>query len=231
MMKNLTLPGLGAVVLSASLVVIAEADEFGWTIDSVIEQIDQQALGFSAAVTDMEISWQRPGEEQPYRTATGRLYVNREGVLRFEERVPDMRTLLVTASELHDYDPERGVVDRFTLAEHRERLAPYARLGFTTTGAGLRDGYLVTLLGEDYVSGRRIVGLELTPKKETARESVARLQLWLDQSSWLPVSQAIVNVSSGETLTITYNGMVRNPRLDPALFKAEWPRRTKTITH
>ena len=137
--------------------------------------------------------------------------------------------MLVTKSEVQDYDPVRALVDRYSLSKHKTRLEPYARLGFTTTGKDLRDDYLVTLLGEDFVNGRRIVGLELTPKKERAREVVARLQLWIDQASWMPVKQVIVHVASGDTLTISYYGMARNLKLNPDLFKAKWPKGTQQL--
>ena len=223
--------GLATAVLCMLQVAAAAAGEFGWTADSAVAQIDRQARDFDAAFADFQASWQKPGADQPHRTATGRLYISRDGGLRFEQQVPDQRTMLVAGNELHDYDSVRAVVDVYPLEKHRERLAPYARVGFTTTAMRIRDDYLVTMLGEDYVNGRRIIGLELTPTKASTRETVARLQVWVDLGSWLPVKQVIVNVASGETLTITYNGMVRNPGLDPALFEARWPRRTKKIAH
>lgn len=230
-MKKVTHLSFGFALLCASLVALAANNEFGWTADTAVAQIDRQARDFDAAVADFQASWQKPGADQPHRTATGRLYVSGNGGLRFEQQVPDQLTLLVAGNELQIYDPLRAVVDVYPLAKHRERLAPYARVGFTTTGMRVRDDYLVTMLGEDYVSGRRIIGLELTPTKASTRETVARLQVWVDLGSWLPVKQVIVNVASGETLTLTYNGMVRNPGLDPALFEAKWPKRTKKITH
>ncbi len=226
MLKRLILV---AAFLCAPYVATTATNELGWTLDSALAQIDRQAQDFKTALADVEAQWQAAGADKPHRTATGRMYINKEGVLRFNVSTPDKHTLLVTKSEVQDYNPVRALVDRYSLSKHKGRLEPYARLGFTTTGKDLRDDYLVTLLGEDYMNGRRIVGLELTPKKERAREVVARLQLWIDQASWMPVKQVIVHVASGETLTVTYVGMARNLNLNPDLFKAKWPKGTQQL--
>ena len=220
---------VGAAILCVAQAATTATNELGWTLDSALAQIDRQAQDFNTALADVEAQWQAAGADQPHRTASGRLYVNKEGVLRFKVESPEQRTVLVTKSEVQDYDPVRALVDRYSLSKHKARLEPYARLGFTTTGKDLRDDYLVTLLGEDFVNGRRIVGLELTPKKERAREVVARLQLWIDQASWMPVKQVIVHVASGDTLTVTYYGMARNLKLNPDLFKAKWPKGTQQL--
>ena len=115
------------------------------------------------------------------------------------------------------------------LSKHKERMEPFARLGFTTTGKELKDDYLVTLLGEDRIGERRVVGVELTPKSEKVRQTVGNIRLWIDQASWMPVRQEIAHVSSGETLTIDYTGMARNLNLNPDLFKDKWPKGTQKI--
>jgi len=222
------------LIVGAALLCVAQAastatNELGWTLDSALVQIDRQAKDFNTALADVEAKWQAAGQDQPHRTSTGRIYVNKEGVLRFNVSTPEQRTVLVTKSEVQEYDPVRALVDRYSLSKHKTRLEPYARLGFTTTGKDLRDDFLVTLLGEDRVNGRRVVGLELTPKKEREREVVARLQLWIDQASWMPVKQVISHVASGDTLTITYYGMARNLKLNPDLFRAKWPKGTQEL--
>jgi outer membrane lipoprotein-sorting protein len=224
-MKHLTV----AVLLCMSQLAIAATNELGWTLDSALKQIDRQAQDFDTALADVEAVWQASGAEEPHRKASGRLYVNEDGVLRFHLDSPEEAVLLVTRSEVQDYNPVQALVDRYSLSKHKDRLEPYARLGFTTTGKDLRDDYLVTLLGEDYLNGSRILGLELTPKKEQARETVARLELWIDQASWMPVKQVVSHVASGDTLTVTYSGMARNLNLNPELFKAKWPKGTQQL--
>ncbi len=228
LLRALATIGCGLVlVLSASA---APTNELGWTLDSVLTQLDRQTDDFKTALADVDIRWGSTGQSEAAPVArTGRAYINAAGVMRFNEQKPGNRVLLVTKEEVQDYDPVRALVDRYALAKHKARLEPYAQLGFTTTGKDLKDRFLLTLLGEDRIDGKRVVGLELTPKKEQVRETVARLQVWIDQASWMPVRQVITHVASGDTLTVTYSAMARNLQLNEDLFKANWPKGTQSL--
>ena len=116
-----------------------------------------------------------------------------------------------------------------SLSRHPDRLEPFAALGFSSTGDDLERDYLITVLGEELTGSRRLLGLELTPKDDAERSVAARLSLWIDQASWLPVRQEIVHPQSGETLTVTYDQMARNLPLDRDLFRARWPRDVEQI--
>jgi outer membrane lipoprotein-sorting protein len=217
-----------ALALIAQGSVYAITNELGWTLDSALKQIARQADDFDTVLADVEIRW-TDDDGFITRERTGRAYMNNKGEIRFAEFESGEHVILVRKNEVQDYDATRALVERYSLSKHKDRLEPYARLGFTTTGKDLKDDYLVTLLGEDKIADRRVVGLELTPKKERTREVVANLRLWIDQASWMPVRQEIVHVKSGETLTITYTGMARNLKLNPNLFKDRWPKGTQKI--
>lgn len=214
--------------ISVAFTASAITNELGWTLDSALKQISRQADDFDSALADVEIRWT---DDKGFitRERTGRVYFNDRGEIRFSEFESGDHVILVRKNEVQDYDPTRALVERYSLSKHKNRLEPYARLGFSTTGKDLRDDFLLTLLGEDEITERRVVGLELTPKKERAREVVANLRLWIDQASWMPVRQEIVHVASGETLTITYRGMARNLKLNRELFNDRWPKGTQKI--
>ena len=193
-----------------------------------MKQISRQADDFDTALADVDIRW-TDDDGAVSRERKGRVYVNNKGMIRFAEFESGDHVILVSRKEVQEYDPSRALAERYSLSKHKNRLEPYARLGFSTTGKDLRDDYLVTLLGEDQMAGRRVVGLELTPKKERTREIVAKVRLWIDQASWMPVRQEIAQVESGNTLTITYLGMARNLKLNPDLFRNKWPKGTQKI--
>ena len=207
---------------------VAANNELGWTLDSTLKQVQRQADDFQTALSDVTGTW-TDADGNVTRERSGRAYVNKRGEIRFTEGESGDHVILVTRSEVHDYDPVRALVERYSLSKHKDRLEPYMRLGFTTTGKDLRDDFLVTLLGEDRMGDRRVIGLQLTPKKEKNRTIVASLNLWIDQASWMPVRQEIQHVASGETFTMTYQGMARNLKLNPDLFKAKWPKGTQKL--
>ena len=81
--------------------------------------------------------------------------------------------------------------------------------------------HLATLTGGD-------LGTEDRTRNEI-RESVSKLQVWIDQASWMPVQLVIEHVSSGETLTMNFMGLARNLKLNPELFKDKWPKGTQKL--
>jgi len=66
----------------------------------------------------------------------------------------------------------------------------------------------------------------LTPKKDSLRAVISKIELWVDEASWLPARQVISQAAGGETMTITYTGMAKNLSLNPDLFKVDWPKGT-----
>lgn len=224
--------GLSLLLLTLIIpvAVTAATNELGWTLDSAIKQLDRQGDDFDSAFADFEARWSSD-DEASNRELSGRIYMNSQGEIRFSERAPEGKVVLVTRSEIQEYNPTRALLDRYPISKHKDRLAPYARLGFTITGKDLKDDYLVTLLGEDQISSRRVVGFELTPKDDRERQRVARVQIWVDQASWMPVRQIISHITNGETLTINYSGMAKNLKLNPDLFRDKWPKGTQKIRH
>jgi outer membrane lipoprotein-sorting protein len=71
--------------------------------------------------------------------------------------------------------------------------------------------------------------LELTPKSQKVRNQIARIQLWIDESSWLPVKQKFFEAGTQDYFIIRYTNIVRNANLESSLFKPKWPNGTKKI--
>jgi outer membrane lipoprotein-sorting protein len=155
--------------------------------------------------------------------------MNKSGSIRYNISAPAESVTLVTRSEVQEYNPTSATVDVYSLSKHRDRLEPYARLGFTTTGKDLKSDFLVTMLGEDTIRGERALGIELTPKKDSTRQTISKVTLWVNQASWMPMRQVIEHVTRAETLTLEYTGMARNLNLNSELFQARWPRGTKKV--
>ncbi|MGI9287620.1 MAG: LolA family protein [Pseudomonadales bacterium] len=203
-------------------------NELGWTLDSALRQIDRQAGDFSTALADVEVLRQTE-DGKGNKESSGRVYVNKQGAIRFDVKNPEERTILAVKNKVHVYDPVRALVELYSSKKDKARLEPLVRIGFTSTGKDLKKDYLVTLLGEDKIRGRRVVGLELTPKKESSREHVARVRVWIDQASWMPLEQEISQVEGGASLKISYTDMARNLKLNDELFRPRWPKGTETI--
>ncbi len=216
---------LATVVFAASSV---RAQDITWTIDGALEQISYQAKNFKTAMGKVDARWTDVDGKET-RKSVGTTYINANGEIRFQLEGDDGSTVLLNSKYLYVYEPARALVEEYQLSKHPERLAPFVRLGFSTTGEDLQRDYLVTLLGDDAIGDRRVIALELTPKDDQVRQTVGKVQLWIDQASWLPVRQVIDHTSNGETLTVNYANTSRNLKLSTNLFDAKWPKGTQKI--
>ena len=213
---------------TVAVALAAQAQDITWTKDGALEQISYQAKNFKTAMGKVDARWTDVDGKET-RKSVGTTYINADGEIRFQLEGDDGSTMLVNSKYLYIYEPARALVEEYQLLQHPERLAPYVVLGFSTTGEDLERDYLVTLLGEDAIGDRRVIGLELTPKDDKVRQNVSKIQLWIDQASWLPVTQVIDHTSNGETLTVNYANTSRNLKLNTSLFDANWPKGTQKI--
>jgi len=218
--------GLTAAALTGTATAIE--NELGWTLDSALKQVDRQTDNFETLLSDGTVVV-RDGNGNVTRSMEGRIYISKDGDIRVNVAKPEEKVLLVTSSEVQEYNPMDALVERYSLSKHKNRMEPYARLGFTDSGKDLKDDYLVTMLGEEKVGDRRALLLELTPKSDSERQIVAKITLWIDEASWMPLRQVIEHVTTNEQLTIDYLGMARNLNLNPELFKSKWPKGTKQV--
>ena len=225
LMRFLSLIFLAGLI---SLSAYAQAPKISWNLDDALKQIDRQADDFQTALARVQVVRKTSsGEDKNQEAAT--IYISRDGKVRIDVDAPDRRTFLITKSDVYIHKPDQSIVEQYSLSKHKNRLEPYARLGFTNTGKDLKDDYLITSLGEQDIGESRTLGLELTPKKEKDRQVVSRAQLWIDQASWMPTRQVIYDTQSGDSLTVTYTHTARNLKLNPDLFKTRWPKGTQKI--
>jgi len=203
----------------------AQQNELNWTMERAVKQLDRQGSDLESVLADVEIEWTGK-DEALAEIKTGRIYFNEKGEFRINVATPSSMTILLERGTVHHYKPDANLVEQYSLSKHKDRLEPFIALGFTTTGKELDDDFLVTFIGENSVGDRRVLGLELTPKRDKVREVVSRIQIWVDESSWLPARQIITHTSGGEVLTVTYRGTARNLDLNPKLFDDSWPRGT-----
>jgi outer membrane lipoprotein-sorting protein len=219
-----------ALLTAGGPVLVAEAGEqAGWTLGSALKQLDKAAKDFRTAVADVEMVVEGGPDGEPSKS-TGKAYFSREGSFRFDLSDPKNKTLLCTGTDLIVYDPAQAIADRYPLAKHPQRVECYASLGFLLTGNALSKDYLVGLLGEESLDDRKTLMLQLTPKSDKVRAAVSRIEIWIEQGSWLPIQQKIFHGDSSQSLTIHYVQTSRNVPVDNALFKPKWPKGTKKIT-
>jgi outer membrane lipoprotein-sorting protein len=144
--------------------------------------------------------------------------------MRIEFTKPEGRTILRTGDSLFLYNPKLNRVEEYDLGKNRAMVDQYIRLGFGTKSEDLKKSYLVTVTGEEQLDNRKAIVVELTPKADQIRSQITRIQMWIDEASWLPIQQKIYETGSGDYILFHYTGMMKNLKINDSKFKQDWPK-------
>jgi|SRR5580692_942917 outer membrane lipoprotein-sorting protein len=199
------------------------------TLDNVLAHLDDSARNFHSLSADVERT-KVTVVVNDRSTEAGSILVRGERML-LDLKTPDPRTILRNGDNLFIYEPGLKRVEEFNLGKNRGLVDQFLLLGFGTGGKELRRSYGVTLVGEAPIDDRKTVELELAPKSEDVLKQFSKIQIWFDQSSWLPVQQQLFEAGSGDYMIVRYSKMVRNPNIPDSAFKPRWPKGTEKIKH
>jgi outer membrane lipoprotein-sorting protein len=194
-----------------------------WTLETILRQLDHEAKSFQSLTANIEHTKVTVAVNDK-STETGQIAVRHDEKMRIEFTQPDARTILRAGNDLFVYNPKIKRVEEYDLGKHRALVDQFLLLGFGTSGAELEKSYLVTLLGEDSLDNHQVVKLELTPKSEDVRNQIAKVHIWIDESTWLAVQQQFFETGGGDYFIIHYTNVVKNPRITDDRFKPHWPK-------
>jgi outer membrane lipoprotein-sorting protein len=155
---------------------------------------------------------------------TGHIFVRRDEKMRIEIAKPDLRTILRTGDSLFVYNPKINRVEEFDLGKNRSMVDQYVLLGFGTKSDNIKRSYLLSVVGEEELDHKKTVVLELTPKSDQIRNQIIKIQMWIDEASWLPIQQKFFETGSGDYLIFHYTKTMKNLKIGQAKFKQDWPK-------
>jgi outer membrane lipoprotein-sorting protein len=194
-----------------------------WTIESVLDMMDKSAKDFRSLTADLE-NVKYTAVVKDTSTETGQIWVRHDQKMRIEITKPEPRTMLRTGNSLFLYNPKLNRVEEYDLGKNGSMVDQYARLGFGTRSEDLKKSYQVTVTGEEELDHKKTVVLELTPKSEQMRSQVTRIQMWIDEASWLPVQQKFYETGAGDYIQFHYTNMMKNLKINESKFKQDWPK-------
>ena len=207
---------------------ILASQQTSWTLDNVLKQMDAQAADFHSLTADLERT-KVTVVVNDKSTESGRILVRRDDKMRIELTQPDERTILRDGDNFYIYNPKIRRVEEYNLGKKKSVVDQFLLLGFGTSGKSLKESYTITLQGEETLDGRKVILLDLIPRTEEVKQQLSKIQLWLDESSWLPVQQQFFETGSGDYFIIRYKNMARNVKISDNEFKPHWPHGTTKI--
>jgi outer membrane lipoprotein-sorting protein len=218
---------LAAVVL-LSMPLRSAVPQSDWTVDNVLKQMDTQAAAFKSLSADMDRT-KVTVVVNDKSTESGHISVRRDDKMLIEVTQPDARTILRDGDIFYIYNPKIHRVEEYNIGKKKSLVDQFLLLGFGTSGSSLKESYTISVLGEETLDGRKVVKLELLPKTADVLKQLSKIQLWLDESTWLPVQQQFFETGSGDYFIIHYRNMIRNARIPDSDFKPHWPHGTTVV--
>ena len=200
----------------------------GQTLESVFRQLDARAKDFHSVSADIERT-KVTVVVNDKSTESGTIKVRGDQDVAEIKTAPDPRTILRAGDSLFVYNPGLKRVEEYNLGKNRALLDQFLLLGFGTDSQEMRKSYLVTYMKEDKIDDHKVIELELTPKMEAVRSQISKIQIWLDESSWLPLQQEFFEAGSGDYSIVKYSKVVKNPGFPDSQFKPHWPKGTEKI--
>ena len=206
----------------------ATSPQSGLTLEYVLKQMDTQAAEFHSLTADLERT-KVTVVVNDKSTESGKIVVRNDDKMRIELTQPDPRTILRDGEKFYIYNPKIHRVEEYNLGNRKSIVDQFLLLGLGTSGKSLKESYSIALKGEDTLDGQKVVLLELLPKTDEVKRQLSKIQLWLDESTWLPAQQQFFETGSGDYFIIRYRNVMRNVRIDDSEFKPHWPHGTTTI--
>jgi outer membrane lipoprotein-sorting protein len=212
-----------SVIFTASVTPASPPQEKQWTTDGVLAMMDKSARDFHTLTADIEhIKYTDVVKDTS--TEIGKLLVRRDEKMRIEFFQPDRRTILRTGDSLFVFTPKINRVEEYDLGKNRDLVDQYVLLGFGTKSDNVRKSYDVNVIGETELDNKKTVQIELIPKSDQMRKQIAKIQMWIDEASWLPIQQKFFESGSQDYLIFHYTNVMKNLKIGDNQFKQDWPK-------
>lgn len=200
-----------------------------WTLETALERMDAGARDFRTLTANIE-HVKYTDVVKDISTESGQMWLQKKDEkMRIEFAKPDQRTILRSGNSLAIYNPKINRVEEYDLGKDRALVDQYVRLGFGTRSEDLKKSFAVTFAGENELDGKKTLLLELTPKTEQVRAQISKIEMWVDESAWLPLQQKFFEAGSGDYFIFHYSEIKKNLKIEESRFKADWPKNASKI--
>jgi len=196
------------------------------TLDYVLTMMDRSAEDFRSLTAALDhVKYTAVVKDTSMES--GEIYVRKDSKLRIDFVAPDPRTIIRNGDNLYIYTPKINRVEAYNIGKNRVLADQYLALGFGTRVESLKKSYDVSLSGEEELDGHKMALVELVPRSDEVRKQIAKIVMWVDEASWLPVQQKFMEAGSGDYFLSRYKNVMKNLKIGDGKFKADWPKGTK----
>jgi outer membrane lipoprotein-sorting protein len=196
------------------------------TLDYVLSMMDRSAEDFKTLTAAIEhIKYTAVVKDTS--TESGEIFVRKDSKMRIDFQAPDPRTIIRNGDNLYIYTPKINRLEEFNIGKNRAMADQYLALAFGTRSDSLRKNYKLALTSEEELDGHKTAVLDLVPNSEEVHKQITHIQVWVDESSWMPIQQKFYEGASGDYFLSRYTKVMKNLKLGDGKFKPDWPKGTK----
>lgn len=141
---------------------------------------------------------------------------------------PEPRTIAFRKNRGEIYNPKIKQIEEYNLEGKSGMVEQFLLLGFGAETGRIKEDYDLKFLKEEDLQGDITVVLELTPRSDTTRAQITRIQLWVSEESWLPAQQKFFQ-PGGDYLMARYTNVKVNRPLSSASFNIRAPGDVKRV--
>ena len=214
------------VVLAATLIPRAAAQESDAALERVLTQMDSAAKDFRSL--EASFVWdQYTKVVQDTDTSKGTIYFRREGseINMAADIAEPPKVVLFAEGKVQMYEPKIDQVTTYKTGKNRAEVESFLVLGFGGRGHDLAKSYEVKYLGTESLDGVETAKLELVPKSEKARNQFSKILLWIDPARGISVQQQLFQ-PSGDYRLAKYSKIHINQKLPDGVFKLKTTNKT-----
>jgi outer membrane lipoprotein-sorting protein len=155
-----------------------------------------------------------------FSTESGQMYFRnaKSPDILIDFKTPAPKIILFRKDKAEIYQPKINQIQEFDLSKHSHLIQQFLLLGFGTESKEMRKVYEVKYLKEEQLGGDTTALLELTPREESLKAQLSKIQLWISEESWLPVQQKFFE-AGGDYSVARYSSVKVNRNLPSSTFQ------------
>ena len=207
-------------VVVALLAVGANSSTGPKAVDAALKKVSKATKGLIGLVAEVEYS--EIITKQPIN-GSGKLYVHFGGLMRAEVGGDAPQEMILFPPYLYVHKINAGTVEIYNVMANPGMLGQYLLLGFIPAGKAMKKEFDVQLVENATLDGKPVLNFLIVPKSKDLTRSVARIQLWVDPETGLPLQHKIFHASGETQLKVRYVSIALDDKLSVSFFQPKWP--------
>jgi outer membrane lipoprotein-sorting protein len=203
----------------------------GAGLDDAFAAMDKIAQQFKAVATDIHRDVYTAvidDHEKDMGTMKAKRVKSQDTMMLIELTNPVQKFIAVNGGEASVYTPKTKTVQVYDVK--RGLVEQFLLLGFGAPSSDIKEHYDLTFVGAEKVGADMTWRLQLVPKSPDVLKNLKKAELWIGQTSGLPVQEKLFTSSSGDYELITYSNVKLNPSLSDKDLKLNPPKGV-TVEH